>query len=85
MKDSTRMATYDGKISDMVQRATEEINTWPQPFEQLYTKEDILRILGVITLDFLPDEYSPEVLETWLNDSIETLERMKRLSYNEQD
>lgn len=48
--------------------------------KQTFTKEDILRILAVITLNYLPNEYSPEVLETWLNESIETLERMKRLS-----
>lgn len=48
---------------------------------QTFTKEDILKILAVITLDFLPDEYSPEILETWINESIEILNRNKCIAH----
>lgn len=44
--------------------------------EEMFTKQGILKILAIIAIDHLPDEYSPEVLEIWLQEAIETLKHI---------
>lgn len=65
------MRTYEGTINSNLDR--------------LFTKEDIIKIIAIITLNYLPNMYSIKTIESWVDDSISSLERMKRLSYNEKN